>query len=369
MVSVHTPLPTASTVRETTQPILHYVLSVWKRLQNSARVQINCNWSEALLPVKMPRLEADPRHRPPPQSPTPRRLRPDPSSPRQPLPSFTVVSFNCAGSLNHLNSFFSMMTDNPPDIVLVQEPQTRLNSTFRVPGYTLIPPQVPTSENRKPYACIYVSTTFQQSFAFIPIAIPRPDLVGIRCTPKNTAASASNTGIAPDATPWSIPIFSCYNRAQDHQRSLADYTALFDIHDARSLLMGDFNLHNPIWDPFRAFSYEDLRLSAPLVDQASQNGFSLVSPVGTHTFLPNNLSHRPSVLDLAFASSLLPLVSDARILDSAGSDHLPVLLRIAYPKTPRSRPTPNWKRFDIEKTLPQPKPSQLTPPQATPKSG
>ena len=147
--------------------------------------------------------------------------------------------------------------------------------------------------------------------------------------------------MAPDATPWSISIFSCYNRAQD-QRSLADYTALFDIHDARSLLMGDFNLHNPIWDPFRAFSYEDLRLSAPLVDQASQNGFSLVSPVGTHTFLPNNLSHHPSVLDLAFASSpLLPLLSDARILNSAGSDHLPVLLRISYPKSPRSRPTTN----------------------------
>ena len=212
-VSVHTPLPTTSTVREITQPILHYVLSVWKRLRNSARMRINCNWSEALLPVKMPRLETDPRHCPPPQSPTPRRLRPGPSSPRQPLPSFTVVSLNCAGSLNHLHSFFSMMTDNPPDIVLVQEPQTRLSSTFRVPGYTLVPPQVPTSENRKPYACIYVSTTFQQSFAFIPIAIPRPDLVGIRCTPKNAAASANNTGTAPDATPWSISIFSCYNRA------------------------------------------------------------------------------------------------------------------------------------------------------------
>ena len=31
---------------------------------------------------------------------------------------------------------------------------------------------------------------------------------------------------------------------------------------------------------------------------------------------------------------------------------LPVFLRIAYPKTLRSRPVPNWKRFDIEKTLP-----------------
>ena len=103
-----------------------------------------------------------------------------------------------------------MMTDNPPDIVLVQEPQTRMNTTFRVPGYTLISPQAP---NCKPYACIYVSTTFQQSFAFIPISIPRPDLVGTRCTPKNALASA--------ATLCFITIFSRYNRAQD-QRYLAD---------------------------------------------------------------------------------------------------------------------------------------------------
>ena len=170
--------------------------------------------------------------------------------------------------------------------------------------------------------------------------------MGIRCTPKTAATGPP--------IPWSISIFSCYNRAQNHQRSLADYyTTLFDSQDTRSLIMGDFNLHNPTWDPFLAFSYDELQLSAPLVNQASESGLSLVSPVGTHSFIPNNLSHRSSVLDLASASSpLLPLISDACVLDSAWSDHLPVLLRIAYPKSPRSRPAPNWKRFGIEKILP-----------------
>lgn len=65
------------------------------------------------------------------------------------------------------------MIDNPTDIVLAQEPQTRLNTTFRVPGIIRIPPQDPPSENHKPYACIYVSTAIQKSFAFIPISIPR----------------------------------------------------------------------------------------------------------------------------------------------------------------------------------------------------
>ena len=61
------------------------------------------------------------------------------------------------------------------------------------------------------------------------------------------------------------------------------------------------------------------------------------SPVGVHTFLPYNLSHRPFVLDLDFASfPLPPLVSEARIFDSTGSVRLLVLLRIACSKTPRS---------------------------------
>ena len=132
------------------------------------------------------------------------------------------------------------MTDNPSDIVLVQDPQTRLNTTFRVPGYTHISSQISPSENRKPYASIYVLTAFQQTFAFSPISNPRPDLVDIRCTPKN----ALTDGLA--SAPWVISIFSCYNRAQDHQRSLADYNTLFDSNDARSILMGDFNLHNPL---------------------------------------------------------------------------------------------------------------------------
>ena len=72
-----------------------------------------------------------------------------------------------------------------------------------------------------------------------------------------------------------------------------------------------------------------------------------VSPqVGAHTFLPNNLSHRTSVLDLDLASSpLLPLMSEARILDSTGSDHLLVHLCIAYHKTPSLPSSPKLEPF------------------------
>ena len=51
--SAHMPSSNASTVVPTTQPIPPLVRSLWKRSWNSAPEQVNCNWSEALLPVKL----------------------------------------------------------------------------------------------------------------------------------------------------------------------------------------------------------------------------------------------------------------------------------------------------------------------------
>ena len=47
------------------------------------------------------------------------------------------------------------------------------------------------------------------------------------------------------AAPWPINIFSCYNRAQENQCTMADYCTLFDTDDldARTLIMDDFNPH------------------------------------------------------------------------------------------------------------------------------
>ena len=176
------------------------------------------------------------------------RPSPLPPSPRQPLLSFTVVSLNCAGSLNHLHSF--SMIDNPPDIVLVQEPQTRSNSTFRVPGYTLFPSQDPPSENRKPYACIYVS---------LPIATPRPD-------PTAPLVHLYLLMLQPSPKQPKLP-----SRLRHPVR-----------HSRRPLTPdGRLQSPQPDRDSFRAFTYDELQLSAPLVDQAS-----IVSPVGTHLTSP-----------------------------------------------------------------------------------
>ena len=50
MASAHTLLYSASTAMLSAQPTLHYVRSVWQRLQNSAYWQMN--WSEDLLLVR-----------------------------------------------------------------------------------------------------------------------------------------------------------------------------------------------------------------------------------------------------------------------------------------------------------------------------
>ena len=117
-------------------------------------------------------------------------------------------------------------------------------ATFRVPGYALIPLKTashahasasltasgdpsPLSPSQSPGPVWWVFATPLR--LLLPMHLPR-------ASESRPQAPASEFGTHADA-PWSITIFSCYSRAQNHQRSPADYTTLFDTEDARSLIM------------------------------------------------------------------------------------------------------------------------------------
>ena len=101
---------------------------------------------------------------------------------------------------------------------------------------------------------------------------------------------------------------------------------LFDnlqTHD--SLIMGDFNAHNPAWfsstDDLRAESRGEL-----LLDLINASNLSLLNK-DTPTRLPR--AGRPSSPDLTLISSHLVLDANWSTEVSLGSDHLPVLISLA----------------------------------------
>jgi ribonuclease HI len=262
------------------------------------------------------------------------------SSPTHPPGSrlpFTAVTANCARSSACLHSLMDSLKDSPPDILLLQEIFCYNNSLPSIPGFSAIAP-LNTTTPSTPLAAIYVSAKFLNSFAYTRLNIRRADVTGITITPR-----------LPGSQPL-CSVLSVYNHVGQHHtqnHSLAPYDPLFNYTNLPCLIAGDFNLHSPIWDPFRSFNRHEAYESRPLEKAALDAGFSLISPPA----IPTRFGWgRPSVLDLGFASTnLLPLFSNSEVLENFGSDHLPVAFHFNAPFTPSSRPTPNWKIFDINK--------------------
>ena len=118
-------------------------------------------------------------------------------------------------------------------------------------------------------------------------------------------------------------------------------------HDFPYLVAGDFNIHNPATDPLRVISCTEERASAPYFDQATELGYTLLNTPGVFTRYPLSGEQRPSVIDLAFANPLMfPAFKswDATSLPFTGSDHVPIVIKLAAPYKPPSRPAPSGTR-------------------------
>ena len=93
-------------------------------------------------------------------------------------------------------------------------------------------------------------------------------------------------------------------------------------------------------------------------------GYSLLNTPGVYTRFPLSRSGRPSVLDLAFASSSLAhfLAAWGTPYESTGSDHVPILVSFATPALLPPRPAPDWARVDWPEVLKALKTMDIHPP-------
>jgi len=95
-------------------------------------------------------------------------------------------------------------------------------------------------------------------------------------------------------------------------RSVSPETC-FDNYDFPYSVADDFNIHNPAVDPFRIFSSNEERESAPYFDKAADSGFFLPNIPGTYTHFPFPSLHSPSAIDLAFANPhMSPALANGR---------------------------------------------------------
>ncbi|KPM42380.1 hypothetical protein AK830_g4172 [Neonectria ditissima] len=115
-----------------------------------------------------------------------------------------------------------------------------------------------------------------------------------------------------------------------------------------TLLIGDFNLHHPLWDYYGRSD----RGSDYFIEEAQRLRVGLLTPQGTVTRSAQN--HRNSTLDLAWATEAINATYEGTDYDLEGSDHFPQRVRIAtIPEEPAPEPDPgyNWKKTNPQNAL------------------
>jgi hypothetical protein len=113
-----------------------------------------------------------------------------------------------------------------------------------------------------------------------------------------------------------------------------------------SIILGDFNIHHPWWDPLARKS----PLADDLVEWITVNNLLLLNTPGAGTFFRPNMS-RPTVIDLTLCTSpLLDRVQDWQILPDLGSDHYGIRFNIVEPTSSTiSSENPHLGRYNTKK--------------------
>src|SRR5205807_1343893 len=92
-------------------------------------------------------------------------------------------------------------------------------------------------------------------------------------------------------------IFRLYNSYSVNGTSCSSCTLspldLFPSHPFPTITIGDFNLHHPLPNPLRELSSQDISVSAPYFDRATDLGFSLLNVPSIFSRFPFDSSNHP----------------------------------------------------------------------------
>ena len=149
---------------------------------------------------------------------------------------------------------------------------------------------------------------------------------------------------------YSQPPGSYSKRACDYDNPLEHLATFLEEEGAfHHLIVGDLNLHHPVWSGARIPAAHTA--AERLIEVThEQGGCQLLTPPGTITF---PTTQGGTTIDLAFASEeLADSVLECRIATELnhGSDHLPLMLRFGIEApVATAKPRRCWKRMDLDK--------------------
>jgi ribonuclease HI len=228
-----------------------------------------------------------------------------------------VLQVNLNRSLVATESALQVAIDLKIDILFIQEPwiiQSDSSDDYSTarsvshPSFTQI---LPVHSKLRPRTLVYVSKDYKPVVSIASNSPTNPDVLIVDISESGDKIQAIN-------------IYNEKDLGLEGGYTLDRFLYNFPI-APKSLLLGDFNSHHPMWEPT---SLSTTPSSEKLVDWIEDHELALLNTPGVGTYFRSDLDH-PSVLDLAFStSSIASRTEDWQVLPDLGSDHLGILFTI-----------------------------------------
>ena len=219
------------------------------------------------------------------------------------------------------------------EIIALQEPwqNTHMNATY-CPSSSGFWPAYPKQFRSR--ACFLVRKTFPLSSWSV--EYPAPDIASL------TLQIEGRT----------IHIHNVYSKSPNSYTHINQESPIFKLPQLLSkpgehVLLGDFNLHHPIWGGPQCFTRHDM--ADELLRVVNEADLQLLTPPGTITWEARGQS---STVDLIFSSTSLEQKVISCYVDlnlESGSDHHPISTQFSLERAPQVvKPRRNWKKMDSE---------------------
>ena len=182
-----------------------------------------------------------------------------------------------------------------PSIVALQDPPVYRG---KLPSFLLYTYFSPPSENSaKPRVAFYVFSSFLSSITLLPKFFRRKDIMALELFTPNGFFDPSLVGFT---------IVNSYSiKGRSNNTSSVPPDLIFPVLSGPVFTLGDLNIHHRTADPLRAFEEEELAISIPYFDRATDLSFSLLNSAGVYTRFSMSLVGTLGVIDLPFACPLL----------------------------------------------------------------
>lgn len=231
--------------------------------------------------------------------------------------NINIIQVNLNRSLPATESVLQLAVEFNTSIIAVQEPcivnsreLNRLNDysearSINHPGFIQV---LPLHGKLRPRTMFYINRDCSLLTSISPSSPADPDCLLLDISEGNKKVQLIN-------------IYNQGGLGVNKEKTVSRF--LYDYHPTLEyILLGDFNLHHPWWDPYN--SPASVTESDDFAAWLESKDLFLVNKIGQGTFIRPDLQ-APSVLDLTFSSNrLVNDIKDWTIVPSIGSDHLAI---------------------------------------------